>query len=144
MKVNKKQEHLIGVVGPRHAGNYGTIMPAIIRAIDIVHDEKTDDKESFIFIHDGVTTGSAGEVIEVINKIQPSVQQFGYYVTYRKLPLDIELHGKNSHWEWVERMIALEPDLVLVFDTGEPYMRHAQRLAEKASIPGRMIKVNGK
>lgn len=142
IKVDKKNEFLIGVLGPRYKGNYGLVLPAVIKAIDRVAFESDSDKKNFVFIHDGVTSGSTGEVIEAINKIQSSLHGYGYNATYRKMPLDIELHGKQSHYRWMDDLLELTPDLLLLFDNGEfQPVKYATREAKALEIPISLIEI---
>ena len=142
LKVDSKNEYLIGVLGPRYKGNYGLILPAVIKAIDRVKFEAEEDKENFLFIHDGVTSGSTGEVIEAINKTQPSLRSYGYNVSYRKLALDIELHGKQSHYRWIDDVLDFDLDLLLLFDNGEWHqIRYAEREAADAGVPTAIIQI---
>lgn len=140
VKIDKDKEYIIAVVAPKDKTNYHTIMSSVIKAIGTVEYQSNRSCNSFVFLHDGVTSGSTGYVIETVNKISLSAQQYDppRMVTYRKLPLDIELHGKRSHYIWIDEALALEPDLVLVINNGQPYWRgvvdHARRASNKANI----------
>lgn len=144
IKVDKNSEHLIGVMGPRHQGNYNLIMPAVIRAVDnVAYDAGEDIKHSFVFIHDGVSSGSTGEMLEAVNKTQTSLRQYGYNVTVRKKLLDLEFHGKNAHYRWIDGVMDLEPDILLLFDNGEfDPVRYAASQAEQRDIPFMLVKIN--
>lgn len=135
LRVDRKSDYLIGVLGPRYKGNYGLILPAVIKAIDRVAFESDSEKKNFYFIHDGVTSGSTGEVIESVNKTQSSLHAYGYNVGHRKLPLDIELHGKQAHYRWIDDLLALNLDLLLLFDNGEFHpVKYAIREAKAAGV----------
>ena len=135
VKADPKSEHLIGVLGPRYKGNYDLVMPAILKAIDRAHYEAEDDKKHFVIIHDGVTSGVTGEVIETVNKTMTSLRALGYNVSARRLPLDVELHGKQAHYRWVDDLLTLDLALLVLFDNDEFYpVRYAEREAAKLDI----------
>lgn len=136
--VDKEKEHVIAVLAPRQKTKYRTIMLQMIRSIGIVEMHSDDPKSHFVFIHDGVTSGSTGYVVETVNKIKTSAEQFDppRTITYRKLPLDIEMHGKRSHFHWIDEVIKLNPDLLLVFDNGSnpALIDYARRQARIANV----------
>jgi len=143
MKVDKNNEYVIGVLGPRYKGNYGLILPAVIKAVDRVKFDADRKASTFVFVHDGVTSGSTGEVIESINKTSGSLRGYGINVTVRKKPLDIEMHGKQSHYRWIDEVIELKPDLLLLFDNDQWHqIQYAKRLAEDAGIPLAVVSIN--
>lgn len=145
IKVDRENEHLIAVLGPRHKGNYARIMPAVIRAVDLIEHEAGDGaKEAFIFIHDGITSGSAGEMIEAVNKVQNGARARGRIMTHRKKLLELELHGgRKAHRHWVDEIVDLEPDLFLLFDSGEfPPVSYAKDQATEAGIQTLVIPVS--
>lgn len=135
VKADAQREHLIGVLGPRYKGNYDLVMPAVLKAIDRVHYEAGEDNKNFVIIHDGVTSGVTGEVIETINKTVTSLRSLGYNVSARRLPLDVELHGKQAHYRWVDDLLEIDLSLLLLFDNDEFYpIRYAEREAAKLDI----------
>ncbi len=115
--VDKNREYVIAVLAPRDKGSYSTIMANVIKAVGTVEFITPEKHDRFVFVHDGVTSGSTGYVIETINKIQPSAKQFHEprEIMYKKLPLDIELYGRRSHYRWIEQVIDIKPDLILAF-----------------------------
>ena len=131
-KIDKETEYLIAILGPRTKGHYSLIMPAVIRAID--HVENREKRTGFVFMHDGVTSGSTGEVMEAVNKIQGSLSNYGRFATLRKLPLDIEMHGKNSHFKWISAALELKPDLFVVIDDGSALAQFAINQSKKNKI----------
>lgn len=142
VKINRETEHFIAVLGPRYQGNYSLVLPGVIKAIDLVEAESDKQKEAFIVVHDGVTSGVTGEVMEAINKTKGSLRLYGRYITMRKLPLDIELHGKQSHYRWVDQIIEQKPDLFLLFDNGEwKQVAYALRKAKEAGIPTHLVQI---
>lgn len=118
--VDKKREYVIAVLAPRDKASYSTIMAHVIKSIGTVEYQSDRVCHRYMFLHDGVTSGSTGYVIETINKIQPSAKQFETpkEIVYKKVPLDIEMYGRRSHYRWLEQIIELEPDLILAFDSG--------------------------
>ncbi|QLF83424.1 hypothetical protein SEA_NICEHOUSE_211 [Rhodococcus phage NiceHouse] len=143
MKVDKNNEYLIGVLGPRYQGNYGLILPAVMKAIDRVKYEAERDLKNFVFIHDGVSSGSTGEVIAAVNIIRRSLSSgYDIHIGHRKKALDIEMHGKQSHYRWAEELIDLKPDLLLLIDNGEWHqVQYANKLAEQNSIPIAVVNI---
>lgn len=140
-KVDKETEYVIAVLAPREKTRYLTIMSSVIKSISMV--EEKDGRRKFVFLHDGVTSGSTGYVIETINKIQPSAQQFKEprEITYRKLPLDIEMYGKRSHNHWVDQALLLHPDLLLIIDNGKvPAGDYARRRVAEENISCLVVK----
>lgn len=159
LKVDKKNEYIIGVLGPRYKGNYALILPAVIKSVDQVRfaaekelnlnsDEEEPIeheklKQTFVFVHDGVSSGSTGEVIESINKTQQSLRGYGINVTVRKKPLDIELHGKQAHYRWIDELLELDLDLLVLFDNQEWHqVRYAQTLASEKEVPLYVVPIN--
>lgn len=137
-KVDKSKEYVIAVLAPREKASYSTIMANVIKSIGVVEYRSDVKHDHFVFIHDGVTSGSTGYLIETLNKIKESALRFEEprSISYRKLPLDIEMHGKRSHYHWVDEALKLKPDLLLVFDTGDnPVVEYAQRAARREGIP---------
>lgn len=136
-KVDKSKEYVIAVLAPREKTSYGVIMRNVIKSIGVVENLTDDQHEHYVFIHDGVTSGSTGYLIETLNKIKESAVHFEEprFISYRKLPLDIEMHGKNSHFHWVDEALKLKPHLLLIFDTGDsPVVEYAQRAAKRADV----------
>lgn len=143
LTVNRDHEHFIAVLGPRYKGNYGLIMPGIIKAIDAVESKSDKHKPAFIFVHDGVTSGSTGEVMEAVNILQPMLRGRSRLISMRKLPLDIEMYGKRSHYKWVDNVIGLDPDLFVLLDNGSwDQVDYARRKCERDNIPFVVIKIN--
>ena len=137
-KVDKSKEYVIAVLAPREKASYSTIMANVIKSIGVVEDRSDVKHEHFVFIHDGVTSGSTGYLIETLNKIKESALRFREprIISYRKLPLDIEMHGKRSHFHWVDEALKLDPDLLLIFDTGDnPVVEYAKRAANRSDVP---------
>lgn len=136
VKVDKNLEYVIAVLCPREKTDYGTIMSNVIKAIGVVEYRSDIKHEHFVFIHDGVTSGSTGYLIETINKIQPSAIHFTQprVISYRRLPLDIQMFGKRSYYHWVDEALALKPDMLLVFDNGQPVVDYARRQAKQAGV----------
>lgn len=142
VRINRESEYLIGILGPRYKGNYGLVLPGVIKAIDLVEFNSDDKKSGFVLVHDGVTSGITGEVMEAVNKTQPSLRARGRNLSMRKLPLDIQLHGKQSHYRWVDQVIEMQPDLMLVFDNGEWHqVTYAIRKAQDAGIETMIVKI---
>lgn len=145
--VDKTREYVIAVLAPRDRASYSTIMAHVIKSVGTVEYITPAKHNRFMFLHDGVTSGSTGYVIETINKIQPSAKQFHEpkEIMYKKVPLDIELHGRRSHYHWVEQVLELEPDLILAFDTGDEdwsnVVQFAKRKAAKNNIRCDVIKI---
>jgi hypothetical protein len=139
-KIDKETEYLIAILGPRTTGHYSLIMPAVIRAVD--HVETPERRAGFVFMHDGVTSGSTGEVMEAVNKIQGTLSSFGRFVTLRKLPLDIEMHGKNSHYRWVDAAIELKPDLFVVLNDDSTLAMYAINHCQRSKIALDIVPLN--
>lgn len=145
--VDKKKEYVIAVLAPRDKASYSTIMANVIKSIGTAEYITDRECHRFTFLHDGVTSGSTGYVIETINKIQPSAKLYDTpkEIMYRKVPLDIELYGRRSHYHWVEQVILQEPDLILAFDTEDEdwsnVVQFAKRKANNSNIRCDVIKV---
>lgn len=141
-KIDRETQAVIAVLGPRYKGNYNIVMPAVIRAIDTAESLTDESKTKFVFLHDGVTSGSTGEVIGVVNTIQTSMLRRGREVAGLMVPLDIEKYGKQSHYRWIDQIIELEPDLFVLFDNGEwPQVDYAQRKAKAAGIELTIVRI---
>ena len=141
MKVDREKENIVGVIGPRQKGNYNLVLPAVVRAIDFVAYEHGSDK-AIVFVHDGVYTGCTGEVTEVVNKTGDSLAGYGHIIAAKKMKLDIELHGKKSHDHWIDELIAMEPELVVVFDDQKTaYLKTAIKKLEKSGTPNMIVPV---
>lgn len=138
-----KTEYAIAVVAPRERGKaYNAILPGVIRAIDLVEAPEPNKKSTFVFVHDGVTSGALGHVIEVVNKIQGSLATRGRTVKRRKMDLDVERHGWYSQHRWVDRVLQLELDLLLVLDDGEyAVAEYAKREAKKQGVATLVINI---
>lgn len=151
LKVNKDKDYVIAVVAPREKGNsYPIVRAGVIRCIDhleslgSIANEKDEDgnwimrtpKNKFIFIHDGVTSGALGHVIEVINKISGLLVHRGRQVQRHKVALDQLGHGPKAQHRWLDGVIKqYEPDLLLVLDDGHyPVARYAQQQAKQHGI----------
>ncbi|ASZ74994.1 hypothetical protein FDI69_gp192 [Rhodococcus phage Trina] len=142
LRIEASHEHLIAVLGPRYKGNYSLVLPGVIKSIDTVESDATETKSGFVLVHDGVTSGITGEVMEAVNKTQPGLRNRGRMLSMRKLALDIELHGKDSHFRWVDDVLTYKPDLFLLFDNGEwEPVRYAVRKAAQLDIPIKLIKI---
>lgn len=136
-KVDHEQEYVIAVLAPRFKVDYNTVMKNIIHSLGAVENIADRNCNHFVFLHDGVTSGTTGYVIETVNKISPSARLFKdpRSISARKLPLDIEMYGKRSHWHWLDELIKLKPDLIVVFDPGDlPVVQYAQRLGKEHGI----------
>ena len=136
-----EQAHRIVVVAPRERGNdYAKIMPMVIKAIDTV--ENIAAGKQFVFLHNGVTSGSLSHVMEAVNKIQGPLQGRGRYASMRKIPLDIEMHGKEAEARWVKDALNLDPSLVFIIDNDDyAPARLARSIAKTKGIETIMVKI---
>lgn len=146
MTETTKDFYSIAVLAPRVKTNYQTIMANVIKAIGTVEYHSDDTFDHYVFLHDGVTSGSTGYLIETLNKIQPSARQFEQpkHISYKKVPLDIEMYGKRSHYHWIDQVIVQSPDLIIAFDSGDEWsevVKYAQRQAKKHNIRCDVINV---
>ena len=137
-KVDHASEYVIAVLMPKERTSYVNVMSSVINAIGVVEYRSDRNLDRFVFIHDGVSRGSTGYLIETINKITLSAKQFNppRTIMCRRMPLDIELHGTKSHFYWVDEIIKLKPDLILAFDAGtnQALIAYAKSQAKKHGV----------
>lgn len=137
LKVDHSHEYVIAVLAPREKTTYRTVMANVIKSIGTAENLSDAKHDHFVFIHDGVTSGTTGYVIETINKIEVSAKQYTEpkIISYRKLALNIEEYGRRSQYNWVDEALALKPDIFVVFDHGNfPVAQYAQREAKRLGI----------
>lgn len=130
-------EKKILVVCPRAKINYNQVYPAVIRALDLIRDESSAVR----FIVDNVGTGTSGLVMEAVNKLEASLLSRGYDVRFLKRPLDVMLHGKKAHSEWIKKHLP-NVDAVLVFDSGYSEAKEVRKYCEKNDVP--LVRIESK
>lgn len=147
LKIDKEKNYVIIVTAPREKGDqYSTIMAGMIRAIDFIEWKSQSDGEEarhcFTFVHNGVTSGALGHVIETINKIQPLLAPRGRYVKALRLDMDIQGDGRNAEKRWFDRAMQLDPDLVLSIDDGRTAVVKYSIEQSKNKVPNTVIKIS--
>lgn len=146
IKIDKEKEYVIAVVAPREKGKaYNAILAGVIKTIDLVEYNASlvdVQKNTFVFVHNGVSSGALGHVIEVVNKIQPLLRARGRNVTRRKLDLDIEFYGRKAQDHWLEQVIGMQPDIMLILDDGVYSVAgYAKKLARENKIETHIVNI---
>lgn len=144
-KVNHDKEHVIVVVAPRkqYEHNYNPVLAGVIQVIDQLEYKSDGAKQGFVFLHDGVSSGSLSLVLQVVNNLQALMPGRDRYLSLRKLDLDIEFHGKEAQNEWVQSTFDYEPDYFLILDDGDYFTSTlAKTLADVRKIDRTVVRLN--
>lgn len=117
-RVDHDKEHVIVVVAPRiqYEHSYNPVLAGVIKVLDQL--EAKEKKQGFVFLHDGVSSGSLSYVLQVVNNLN-ALMPDNRYLSLRKLDLDIEFYGKESQNKWLEQTLEYDPDYFLILDDND-------------------------
>ena len=149
VKVDRDREHLVAVVAPRNKtkdySEYLKVLTGVIHVIDEIEYKHGREKNQFVFMHDGVTSGALSSVIEAINKIKDLLTGRDRIASLRKRPLDIEFYGKRSQHQWVDDLVEYKPDYYLILDDGTYQVaQYAVDVANENDIDYMVVRVKTK